>query len=123
MSNQKLVGAALAVATVISPVVSQAVDRAVVNEGVIVTPEAKAQVVKEVAAVVINKTNAEPWYQSRVTWGAIIAVVGGLAGIGGYSIGADDQAQIVNGIVGVTTAIGGLLAWYGRWKAQKPIGQ
>jgi hypothetical protein len=87
-----------------------------------VAPAAKA-VTDNVTAAVQHATNTEPWYQSRVTWGAIIAVGGGLAGIAGYSVDVDDQAQIVNGIVGLTTAVGGLIAWYGRWRAKKPIGQ
>jgi len=81
------------------------------------------EVTEAVAPIVQHATNTEPWYQSRVTWGAIIAVAGGIAGIAGYSVDVDDQAQIVNGIVGITTAIGGLIAWYGRWRAKKPLGR
>jgi hypothetical protein len=109
--------------TALAPVVKDAIENVTARRGVVVSADAATQVTREVAAVVVNQANQEPWYQSRVTWGAIIAVAGGLAGIGGYSIGAEDQAQIVNGIVGVTTAVGGLLAWYGRWRARKPIGQ
>lgn len=29
-------------------------------------------VLKEIEPVVLNATNMEPWYQSRVTWGAIL---------------------------------------------------
>ena len=36
------------------------------------------EVAKETAAVVINQTNNEPWYQRRVTLGAILAALAGL---------------------------------------------
>lgn len=118
-----------AAAEVLAPIIQQATKRAVADNaagrtmGGVDASRVAADVTREVAAVVVNQTNQEPWYQSRVTWGAIIAVGGGLAGIAGYAVDAQDQAQIVNGIVGITTAVGGLLAWYGRWRAKKPIGQ
>lgn len=79
-------------------------------------------VIEQVAPSVLHANNQEPWYQSRVTWGAIIAVGASIAGIAGYSVGLEDQAAIVNGAVAITSGIGGLIVWYGRWRARKPIG-
>jgi len=84
---------------------------------------------KAIQPVLEHLTNNEPWYQSRVTWGAIIAGVAGVAGLLGYSFDAEDQAFWVDNISqGITLAtsiaslLGGAIAWYGRWKAKKPLG-
>lgn len=82
-----------------------------------------SKVEKTVRAVAEHNANQEPWYQSRVTWGAIIAVAAGVAGIAGYTFEEEDQTQLVNGIVGGISVVGGLITWYGRWRAKKPIGR
>lgn len=112
------------IAEILAPTIKEAVKEAVGKKAAAapITTEVMDTLTRETAAVVLNQTNNEPWYQSRVTWGAIIAVIAGLAGIAGYTFGPDDQAAIVNAIVGITSAVGGLLSWYGRWKATKPIG-
>lgn len=66
--------------------------------------------------------NAEPWYQSRVTIGAIVAVIAAIGGIWGWSVSPADQAHLANLLVAVMAGFGGLLAWWGRWRAKKPIG-
>jgi uncharacterized membrane protein len=58
---------------------------------------------------------------SKTFWGAIIAIVASLAGFAGYTFGANDQQAVVEIITTVGTAIGGLLAIFGRIKATKPI--
>lgn len=95
-----------------------------------VEPALTKAVEKELAPVIEHLTNQEPWYQSRVTIGALVAVLAGLGGIAGYSIDAEDQRfwvenisqgiQLVTAIVGL---IGGAVAWWGRWRAKKPLGQ
>jgi hypothetical protein len=90
----------------------------------------KTAITREMSSVIVNQTNQEPWYQSRVTWGAIMAVVAGGAGLVGYSFTAEDQAFWLNNIEqGVQIAssavalLGGAYAWYGRWRAKKPLGE
>lgn len=61
------------------------------------------------------------WYQSKAVWGGIIAMVAGIAGAFGYSIGAEDQAVVVDSIVAGVGAVGGFLAVYGRVKASSKI--
>ncbi len=86
-------------------------------------------VTKEVAAVVINQTNQEPWYQSNVTLAAIVAALAGLLGMFGFTMSVEDQAFWVANLsqaIQLGTAVAafgaGVWAWYGRWRAKKPLG-
>lgn len=82
-----------------------------------------SKVLTEVAPIVAHATNNEPWYASRVTWGALLAAVSGVLGILGYSFPAEMQGKIIDLIIALLPIIGGLTALYGRWVAKKPIGQ
>ncbi len=75
------------------------------------------------APVVAHITNTEPWYQSRVTLGAILAAAAGVVGAFGYAFPEDVQGKIVDLIVALGPVIGGAIALYGRWVAKKPLGQ
>lgn len=95
-----------------------------------VANDVEKEVVRQVQPIIDHLTNQEPWYQSRVTWGAILAGVAGLANLAGYSFSIEDQQywvdttmQAVTLITGIASLLGGAYAWYGRWRAQKPIGQ
>ena len=79
-------------------------------------------VVDEVRPLVEHIANQEPWYQSRVTWGAIIAGAAPLAGLLGREISAEDQMQMVSALAALGTLIGVAVTLYGRWRAMKPIG-
>lgn len=85
----------------------------------VLRPTVERIVEQEVAPVIEHLTNNEPWYQSRVTLGAIASIASGLAGIVGWQIGAEDITTI---LVSVGPIVGGALALYGRWKARKPLG-
>lgn len=66
----------------------------------------------------------KPWYASRGVWGGIITVLAGAAGaIWGFEISPATQEAAVSGIIGVVTAVGGLVAVYGRVKAETKIGK
>lgn len=82
------------------------------------------EVVKAVEPILAHATNNEPWYQSRVTWGAIIAAASPIVGqIVGHQF-SDEEQQLAAGIAtAIGAAIGGAITLYGRWKAKKPIGQ
>lgn len=83
-----------------------------------------AQAAAEAAApVLVNKTNSEPWYQSRVTWGALVSIGTGLATLFGYSIAPQDAELIL--VIGMAsgTFMGGAITLWGRWAAKKPLGQ
>jgi len=88
-------------------------------------PAIAAAVADEAAAdpALRHAANSEAWYASRVTWGALIAAIAPILGIVlGRTIGADDQAAIVELGTAAGTLIGAGLALYGRWFARTPIG-
>lgn len=87
------------------------------------------EVIKRITPIVLHATSNEAWYQSRVTLGAIAAVIAGLASFAGYTFDAEDQkfwvenaSQMIQLVSGVVALGGGVLAWYGRWRARKPLG-
>lgn len=86
-----------------------------------ITPVTEA-VVQKVAPVILHATNNEPWYKSRVTWGAIIAVAGPILSALGVSADLIDPDLAVSLSTAVVSVVGGVLTIYGRWKARKPIG-
>lgn len=82
-----------------------------------------SKVLTEVAPIVAHVTNSEPWYQSRVTLGAILAASAGVLGVFGYAFPSELQGKVIDLVVALAPVIGGGLALYGRWVAKKPIGQ
>jgi hypothetical protein len=62
------------------------------------------------------------WYQSKTVWGALIAILAGLLQAGGVDLDADGQTQLVDSLVAISGAVGGLLALYGRLMADKKVG-
>ncbi|MCB4767961.1 hypothetical protein LGR54_05035 [Ancylobacter sp. Lp-2] len=77
--------------------------------------------IRDAVARLDHATNAEPWYQSRVTLGALVALVGGI-----YSLAldiADGTPPSVDSLTSQLTAIlGAATVLYGRWRARKPLG-
>lgn len=67
--------------------------------------------------------NAEPWYRSRVTWGALVAGLAPLIGLlVGHELGPDERSMLVDLATAAGTMAGAALALYGRWAAKVPIG-
>lgn len=60
--------------------------------------------------------------QSKTFWGAIIALGGSALTLGHYTLMSADAAQAVDLLSGIASAIGGLIAIYGRVVATKKIG-
>lgn len=77
----------------------------------------------EVKPIVQHLTNNEPWYQSRVTWGAIIAMSAPVLGYVGIQADILDPDEAVRIAVGAMSVIGGAISLWGRWVARKPIGE
>lgn len=77
---------------------------------------------REAADHLAHATNEEPWYRSRVTWGAVVAGAASVASAFGLVLGPEDRDLLV----GVLTAAGGFfgaaLTLYGRWIARRPLG-
>ena len=60
--------------------------------------------------------------QSKTFWGAIIALGGSALTLGHYTLTPADAAQAVDLLSGIASAVGGLMAVYGRVVATKKIG-
>jgi hypothetical protein len=61
------------------------------------------------------------WYSSKTIWGALVAIAASALHFTGVDIAAVDRSQIVDAIVSIAGAFGGLLAVYGRVTAKKAI--
>lgn len=81
-----------------------------------------ADVTREVAAVVVNQANLEPWYQSRVTLGAIVSIAVPALGALGVSADVLDADQLTALLMAAGGLAGGLVTLHGRWRAKKPLG-
>lgn len=82
-----------------------------------------AQVTRDLKPVVVNATNSEPLYQSRVAIGSIGAVLGALADLAAmYASGEWDMQRVITDLVVVA---GAGFALYGRVRGAnlKPLGQ
>ncbi len=85
-------------------------------------PEITAAVAKEVNSIVVNATNNEPWFQSRVTLGAIVTLVGGVYQLVlDFTDGTMPTADSLTAQLGIIA--GAAVVLYGRWVARKPIGE
>jgi hypothetical protein len=60
--------------------------------------------------------------QSKTFWGAVVALGGSALTLGHYSLSPADAAQAVDLLSGTASAVGGLVAIYGRVVATKKIG-
>lgn len=113
--------------TVLRSAIAAGVTRAATDTSVASQPRdvgvVTAKVVKEVAPIVDHLTNNEPWFRSRVTWGAIASIALPLLGAFGVSSDIIDADQFVALGLALGTAAGGVFTLYGRWKAKKPIGE
>ncbi|MEW6234764.1 MAG: hypothetical protein AB1656_05195 [Candidatus Omnitrophota bacterium] len=61
------------------------------------------------------------WYYSKTIWGAIFVLIGVTAQATGHQFALEDQQTAVNLVTGIIEAIGGLMAIYGRVKAEGVI--
>ena len=68
-----------------------------------------------------RKVETKKWWESKAVWGGLIAVVSAVAGAFGIAVDGATQDQIAEYAVVVAGAVGGMLAIYGRLKADKEI--
>lgn len=61
------------------------------------------------------------WWASKTTWGAIVALLAGVATLAGVKLDATLQDQLAELIVGLANIVGGAVAFYGRVKASTTI--
>ncbi len=109
-------------------IVSKTLDHLAKSSSIDLTKASAARmqpaIVKEMSAVITNQTNQEPWYQSNVTLGLILAGVATVIkpwapDLVPFLQDPDTTAAIVTGIQGV----GLVWAWAGRWWISKPLGE
>ena len=113
-------------------VVATAVDKASLNPeiGAITLQNRKeitAAIAPTMAKVLVNSTNSEPWYQSRVYWGLIITGASTIAKpfLGdAFELDSAQALEYANALATAGQAFGLLLSWYGRYRAAKlkPLG-
>jgi hypothetical protein len=76
-------------------------------------------VVNAIEPVIAHATNNEPWYQSRVTWGSIAAVIFAVLTGLGFVVDVQTWTQVL--VVSGPPIAAALYQLYGRWYATKPI--
>ncbi|MDE1158460.1 MAG: hypothetical protein PW791_09305 [Neorhizobium sp.] len=107
--------------------ISSAVATAVADPTVPAQPAAIPAIVSAVVTLVpeiLNATNKEAFYQSRIFWSQILALVSAILMLFGVSFTADTQSQILSVLMPMIPlgfSIG--YALYGRFFAKKPLGQ
>lgn len=82
------------------------------SDRIVVQPTIEKAVKEEVAPVIQDLTNTEPWYKSNVTLGAIASMLSGVLALLGYSIGAEELLPI---LIGIGFVVGPIWTLYGRW--------
>ncbi|WP_322895195.1 MULTISPECIES: hypothetical protein [unclassified Yoonia] len=60
--------------------------------------------------------------KSKAIWGGVVAVGGGVAGFFGYSMSPEDTVQLPVLLASIASSVGGVLAIFGRIKADRKIG-
>jgi hypothetical protein len=65
--------------------------------------------------------DAKPFWQSKGVIGGLVAFAAGVAGIFGIGVPEAAQGEITTHVHGLVVAAGGLLAMYGRLKADRKI--
>jgi len=88
-----------------------------------VTNAVTTAVKQEVNPILVNATNSEPFYQSRIFWGTVVSIGVPLAGAALPWLNLIPQDQLTNVLVAGGAAAGGLFTLWGRFgSAKKPLG-
>lgn len=66
--------------------------------------------------------NAKPWWQSKTLWGAIVTLGSGILGLTGLDLSAADREALIGLMTSLGSAIGGIIAFFGRVTAKDRIG-
>lgn len=65
--------------------------------------------------------DVKAWYQSKTIWGGLVALAGALAGLFGLDIDAASGNSLASAITDAATAVGAVVAIFGRLDAAKTI--
>ena len=86
-------------------------------------PRVAIEVARELEPVIANANNKEPWYQSRIFWVQIIAILSSVVGlVWGFEVSPKDQETVLLIILGINGLITPAGTLYARFKAGlKPL--
>lgn len=65
--------------------------------------------------------NEKKWWQSKAVWGGLVAVGAGIAGVFGFDVDTQSQEAITQNALALAGGIGGMIAVYGRIKADSKV--
>lgn len=65
--------------------------------------------------------DAKAWYQSRIVWGALVAILASLANAAGVEVTAGNEGELADLLVAAVGTLGGLVALYGRILARRRV--
>lgn len=85
-----------------------------------------AEITREVAPIVVNATNSEEWWRSRVYIGLGAALLSfATSKFLGFTVSETDLTEIINIVLMLIEAWGLFYAWYGRkvGATKKPLGK
>lgn len=74
-----------------------------------------------VPARAASAADTKPWYTSKGTLGAIVAVLALGLGMAGYQVSEDMQAEMVQAVLDVVALAGALVGLVGRLTASKRV--
>lgn len=116
----------------LAPIIINEVVKAIKHKDVPLNSPAPVVAAEEISNAVVTRiaaipeaqmvTNTEPWYKSRVTLGAIVSIIASALAVAGFQLTPEDMEGIVSSVLALISALGGIYALYGRWKARVPIG-
>lgn len=66
-------------------------------------------------------SDVKEWYMSKTVWGGAVAILASCGGFFGLEIGPDEQGGLVEGLIALAAAAGGLIAIWGRISARKRL--
>jgi hypothetical protein len=64
---------------------------------------------------------SKDWYRSKTIWGAAVALSGALAGLFGVETSAEAGEALTSALTDLATALGAVLAIFGRFRAVEAI--
>ncbi len=65
---------------------------------------------------------SKAWYASKGVVGGVVAVLSVVLGALGYNVSPEDQEAVVAAVSAIGAGVGGLVAIYGRLRANRKIG-
>lgn len=105
----------------IAPIVFDALTKTGATDNAVIKRNVAVEVERQLAPRIAHETNNEPWFRSRVTWGALASTLAGISTlIMVFTTSPLDFEQLYIALMAIG---GGLTTIWGRWAAKTPIGQ